>query len=129
MARQAEWSKEAYEASVSSRCWWFTPYDEGWDACPEIARDDELHGIVATELELGEVPGWARRIVETSIHSVPPCGHYMFPLAFLEAASDIGSETPPEFMHGCFTVERGRKRQMMDYCLCLDYSGRKTAIR
>ena len=122
--KQLEWSKEMYENSVSSRCWWFTPYDAGWDGCREhgadISTDDELRGIVAMERELGDVPDWASLIVETSINFLPPCGHHLFPLAFLEAASAIGSETPPAFIHSCYTAERGRKERMLDYIFCLD---------
>ena len=44
MTDESQWTREAYEASVSSRCWWFTPYDDGW-AGSNLARDDELRGI------------------------------------------------------------------------------------
>ena len=116
----AEWSKEGYEASVTSRCWWYTPYDEGWDKCPAMAEDEELRAIVAMERELGGVPAWAERTVERSIQRACPCGHYLFPKPCLEALDAIGAETPPEFVHGCVTVERDRKRAMMDYVLALD---------
>jgi|GEM_PF-875077 len=115
-----EWSKEVYEKSVSSRCWWYTPYDDGWDGCPELSADDELKQIVEMEQGLGFVPEWAQQIVERAINFSCPCGHYTFPQPYLEAISTIGSQTPPTFVHGCFTVERNRKRRMMDYCLCLD---------
>jgi len=50
-------SKETFERSISSRCWWFTPYDNGWDPSRGlIAADNELREIVATEVSLGEVP-------------------------------------------------------------------------
>ena len=124
MAKQSGWSKEVYEASVSSRCWWFTPHDDGWDGSRrhgvDLPADDELRGIVAMECELGAVPEWAQRVVEGSFHSLPPCGHYLFPRAYLDAVSAIGSEAPPAFLHTCFTVERRRKGEMVDYCLCLD---------
>ena len=45
-----EWNKETWEASISAQCWWFTPYDAGWDECKkyggDIAADDELKQIV-----------------------------------------------------------------------------------
>ncbi len=113
-------TKEAWEASLSSRCWEYTPYDGGWDDCPDIATDRELAGIVAMEEALGVVPEWAERIVCTAIAHVPFCGHYRFPLAFVEVVDAIGSGTPPEFVHGCFTVDTQRKAHAQDYCLCLD---------
>jgi len=46
MSKGSEWSKETYEQSVSSRCWTFTPYDAGWDNCPDPSRIHTrlLHG-------------------------------------------------------------------------------------
>jgi hypothetical protein len=58
--------------------------------------------------------------VERSINYACPCGHYRFPQPYLETLDAIGSATPRRFVHGCFTVDGGRKRQMMDYVLCLD---------
>jgi len=124
MAKRPEWSKEVYEQSVSSRCWWFTPYDAGWDGCRDhglrLSTDNELRQIVQMEREFGPVPNWASRIVETSIRFLPACGHYMFPLAYLECVSAIGSQTPSDFAHGCFTIDADQKKAMQDYCLCLD---------
>ena len=120
MGDEMQWSKATYEASVSSRCWWYTPYDDGWDKCPSMAEDAELRGIVGMERALGDVPAWARQIVERSIQFACPCGHYLFPKPYLEVLDAIRAETPPTFVHGCFTVERERKRAMMDYVLCLD---------
>jgi len=120
MTKGFEWSKEVYERSVSSRCWDYTPYDEGWDKCKDIAADDELRQIVGMELELGAVPEWAEQVVERCIDSAQPCGHYLFPQGFLETLSAIGSQISPKMVHSCFTVERERKGQAMDYCLCLD---------
>ena len=114
------WTKEAYEKTVSSRCWWFTPYDEGWDAWPALRADNELREIVAMEHALGEVPQWAREIVQGCLNYLPPCGHYLFPRPFLEVVSAIGSQSGPRLWHGCYTVERERKERMMDYALCLD---------
>ena len=120
----SQWTKDAYEHSVSSRCWWFTPYDAGWDESHkygvDMRSDDELREIVEMERALGDVPDWARRIVEISINFLPPCGHYLFPQAYLETVSAVGSETPPTFIHGCYAVERDRKERMQDHLLCLD---------
>lgn len=114
-----QWCKETYEGSISSRCWWFTPYDGGqWNDL--ICTDDELRQIIEMEAILDDVPQWARQIVERSINAACPCGHYLFPLPWLEVLDAIGSQTPPTFVHNCFTVEGGRKRQAQDYALCLD---------
>ena len=117
-------TKEAYEKSVSSRCWWYTPYDDGWDGRHkqglDLRTDEELQRIVAMEREVGEVPGWAQETVGGAINFLPPCGHYLFSLAYLDAVSAIGAETPPAFVHGCFTTDRQRKERMTDYLLCLD---------
>ena len=120
MADATGWTKEAFEKSVTSRCWWYTPYDEGWDKCPGLRDDGELRAIVAMEQELGGVPEWARQIAERSIQFACPCGHYLFPQPYLEALDAIGSETPPAFVHGCFTVGPDRKRAMMDCVFALD---------
>ncbi len=119
------WSKQTYEGSVSSGCWWFTPYDGGWDYRDgwdesALAQDVELRAIVEMEAQLGTLPGWAIQIVETSIRSVPPCGHYTFPKAYLETVDAIGTGRPQSFLHTCYTVDPDRKQQMADYCLCLD---------
>jgi hypothetical protein len=66
------------------------------------------------------VPDRARLVVETALQFLPPCGHYTFPLAFLEATSAIGSGTPPALIHGCYAAERRRKERMLDYAFCLD---------
>ena len=124
MSQSLEWSEAAYRTSVSSRCWTYTPYGEGWAGSrkhgADLSLDGELQQIVGMESQLRRVPDWAQRVVERSIDRLPGCGHYLFPLAFLEALDAIGSETPPTFVHGCFTADRGRKTQMMDYVFCLD---------
>jgi len=120
MGSTVEWCREAYATSISSRCWWFTPYDAGWDACANISKDTELKEIVVMEATLSLVLDWARQIVETSIRFLPACGAYTFPLPFLECVSAIGEQTPPTFVHGCFTADSAQKKAMQDYCLCLD---------
>lgn len=122
--KEFEWSKEVFENSISSRCWNYTPYEEGWDGArkygADLPKDDELRQIVEMEQELGIVPEWARQLVERDINYVCPCGHYLFPKPYLEAVSAIGSQSVAPMIHTCFTVERERKKEMMDYCLCLD---------
>ena len=119
------WNKETYEASVSSRCWWYTAWDHGWGRCAQygssdLSGDEDLRQIVAMEEEMGPVPEWACRIVEGPVNFLPACGHYRFPQAYLEAVDAIGSEIPPAFIHGCYTCDSARKMQMEDYLLCLD---------
>jgi hypothetical protein len=114
------WSQETFEESLSSRCWWFTPYDDGW--CHSgIPADQELAAIVAMEGSVRPLPEWARAAVEVAIRSVPPCGHYLFPRAYLEAVSAIGAEDASGPLHSyCLAVDRDRKLAFLDYCLCLD---------
>ena len=113
------WCKDTYEASVSSGCWWFTPYDDGWDGS-DLPQDAELRAIVEMEARLGRVPAWAVAVARTSVRNVPPCGHYTFPRQYLETIDAIGKKEPQSFLHTCFTVDSHRKRQLADYCLCLD---------
>ena len=108
------WSKQTYKHSVSSRCWWFTPYDDGWDyreggSKSALAQDKELRAIVEMETQLGRIPDWAVKIVGTSIRSVPPCGHYTFPKAYLEIVDAIATGHPQAFLHTCYTVGPDRK--------------------
>ncbi len=117
-------TRDIWEASVSSCCWWYTPLDEGWDAacaagfCP--ADDPELVGILQMEHELDEVPAWAEIIVERVFRDFPSCGHYMFPYWLLNAVNAIGAEEEPERTMACFAVDAVRKRQAQDYVFCLD---------
>lgn len=120
MAKELEWSKETYEGSISSRCWWYTPYDGGWTDGAGIAVDDELRRIVEMETSLRPVPEWAEQLVAIWINYIPACGHYLFPLPFLELVSAIGKETSSDPRHSCYSVRAQRKREMADYCLCLD---------
>ncbi len=114
----SEWSEEAYSRSLTSRCWWFTPYDDGWGA--GVQADEEVRAILAMEQALGELPAWVEQVVREDIHSVAPCGHYTFPLSFLDAVEAIGAEASRPLHHTCYTVERTRKERMQDYALCLD---------
>ena len=77
MTESAEWSREAYQKSVSSRCWWCTIYDAGWDGCPSLSTDDELRRLVDMEQRIGSVPEWAQQIVARTINYLPMCGHYL----------------------------------------------------
>ena len=114
-----QWTAQTYERSRSSRCWWCTPYDGGeWN--DQISQDEELRQIVEMEAALSEVPAWARRITERSIRAACPCGHYLFPMPYLEVLDAIGAQSPPPLVHSCFAVERERKCQAQEYALCLD---------
>jgi hypothetical protein len=115
-----QWSEDGWGTSVSSRCWGFTPYDGGWVECAELRTDTELRGIVDEETRLDPVPDWAAKVVEISIAKIPFCGSYHFPRAFIEVVDAIGTEKPPDFNHGCFTVDENRKHTLADYCLALD---------
>jgi len=120
MADRHAWTKAAWDNSISSRCWDYTPYTDGWDKCPELRADGELRQIVLTEQALGSVPDWAQQVAAKSINFVPPCGHYLFPQPQWEVVAAIGSGRVPPLIHSCFVVEGARKRELMDYCLCLD---------
>jgi hypothetical protein len=112
-----EWSKEVYEASVSSRCWWAAPHTGGWDT---FKHDGELEAIVQLEEALSPVPSWATEIVERTIKFPPACPHYAFPTPFLDIVSSIGQQKAQDFVHGCYTVDRQRKMRALDYIFCLD---------
>jgi hypothetical protein len=118
------WTAAGYAASVTSRCWWYTPYDAGWEGSREhgadLREDAELRAIVAMEAALGEIPAWAVELVEGPLRWLPPCGHHRFPLAFLDALDAIGAESAPRFIHGCYTVDRERKERLADYLYALD---------
>lgn len=120
MANQPEWNKENFHASLSSKCWGCTPYDEGWDNCKAIQEDDELKQIFEMETDLESMPRWASETVLKGIAWLPPCAHYTFPRQYTDIVNAIGSQKPPDFMPGCFKIDRRRKKQMMDYCVCLD---------
>lgn len=119
--RSSQWTKEAYQRSLSSCCWASTRYCSSGDGywC-NVEKDEELRKIYETELSLGKPPKWPGAVVRGPIAMLPMCGHYRFPLAFLDAVDSIGRQKPVDFMHGCFTVDHERKRHMMDYLLCLD---------
>ena len=120
MTDAGDWSKDIYESSISSRCWTYTPYDQGWEGCPELRTDDVLRQLVAQERSLSGVPAWARAIVERSINFTPFCPHGAFPQPYLEVLDATGRQAPPTFVHGCYTANRQRKERMQDYIFCLD---------
>ena len=113
------WSKQTYQSSLSSRCWVYTPYDEGWDGCPELQSDNDLRRLVEQERSLSPIPQWAREIIERSINYTPFCPHWAFPLPYLEVLDAIGKQSAPAFVHGCYTANRERKERMLDYIFCL----------
>ena len=122
MTSHPQWTKEAYDRTATSECWWFTPYDKGdpsyWES---VSQDEELQDIVAMERALDEVPDWARSV---GIGYLPPCGLYTFPQPMLQVISLIGSADPEAialtFKQQCYAVDAERKRAAQDYCLCLD---------
>jgi hypothetical protein len=121
MATRAHLTQDEYEASMSSRCWWYTHLDQPWaKAAQAVDSDAELCGIVAQERRLGQVPEWAREVVTQCIGNVPPCGHCTFPLPQLQVIDAIGSADAPAFFAGCYTLDPVRKAQLQDLCLCLD---------
>jgi hypothetical protein len=125
MVSECDWSKEAYEASVTSRCWSSTPYDAGWDESKKHGEDlpasRELRAIFDEEMALDAVPDWAVEIIDRMIASaLPMCGHYAFPRPVLQVCEAIGEERCPEFVVGCYTAEPGRKVLMSYYVFCLD---------
>ncbi len=121
MAAHVSLARGRYEASLSGRCWWYTPLDQPWPRIEAMVQaDSELRAIVAQEEGLGTVPDWARPITARCINHVPPCGHYTFPGPQLQVLDAIGAASPPAFFVGCFTVDSTRKAQLQDMCLCLD---------
>ena len=120
MTQATGWSKELYESSISSRCWTYTPYDQGWDNCPELARDEKLRQFVELEQSIAAVQAWAIEIVERAINFPAFCPHCTFPQPYLEVLDAIGKEQAPTFVHGCYTAPRERKNRMQDYLFCLD---------
>lgn len=124
MVSTFEWSKETYERSVSSYCWSWTPYGDGWEGCVQyggdLRCDEELRAIVAMEAILGQAPEWAQQVVRGPIECVAPCGHYTFPLSYLDAVRAIGTGVLPPVHHTCFTVNHLGKRRLQDLAFMLD---------
>ncbi|MCE5259262.1 MAG: hypothetical protein LLG44_09440 [Chloroflexi bacterium] len=120
MTEKMPWFREAYLDSISSRCWAYTPYDQGWDRCPELQCDKALRCLFEQEKRLEPVPRWAQDIVERSINFPPFCPHWAFPSPYLDVLDAIGKQTPQTFVHGCYTASRERKERMLDYVFCLD---------
>lgn len=120
MTETTTWTKEAYQSSISSRCWAYTSYDQGWDRCQELRTDEVLRRLVQQEDSLSPVSPWAQDIVERLINFMPFCPHWAFPSPYLEVLDAIGKQTSPKFVHGCYTASRSRKDRMQDYVFCLD---------
>jgi len=120
----AAWCREAYERSITARAWAGTPYDAGWEGgavCGEdVATSEELQAIFADEMALGEVPAWAVEIIERMIGPLPMCGHYAFPLPFIQVCEAIAAERAPAFVISCYTADAPRKRLLSSYVFCLD---------
>jgi hypothetical protein len=118
MAQGADWTKDAFERSVTARGWTYSDYDGGWDSCKDCA---EIRGIYEEEMSLGGAPGWAREVVRRMLASpLPPCGHYTFPRPIIQTCEAIGQERCPEFVIGCYTAEPQRRALLAYYVFCLD---------
>lgn len=122
MDRKITFTKNAYDASATSECWWYTPYDkndpEYWK---HVSRDPEMRDIHAMELTLGGVPAWAWSV---GIGYLPPCGHYTFPAPMLQVLDLIGAASQKvvdsTFKVQCYTADRTRKQAADDVCRLLD---------
>jgi hypothetical protein len=114
-----EITKELYELSISSKCWAFTSYGEGWENCSSLRNDTELMELVQQEYSLKPLPTWADEMVQ-KINYLPFCPHASFPLPYLKILDAIGSETIPTFNYGCYTADSARKERMTDYIFCMD---------
>jgi len=124
MRAELDWRKEAFEGSVSSLCWSWTPYDDGWDSslrygC-DIQHDDELREIVGMEAGLGGVPDWARQVVVGPMNSVAACGHITFPLSCRDVIRAIGTGVCPPVYHTCHTLDPKHKERLQDLAYMLD---------
>lgn len=123
--RKPGWTKETYEASVTSRCWAGTPYDAGWEESGKHGEDlpasSELRAIVEEEMALATIPDWAQEILDRMINGpLPTCGHYTFPCPLIDARDAIRNEKCPDFVCGCYTADPERKTLMSYYVYCLD---------
>ena len=120
----AEWCKENYEKSVTSRAWGATPYDAGWHGSRQYGEDlpasAELLAIFDEEMALGTAPPWAVEIIRRMIGPLPMCGHCAFPLPITDICEAIGNEHAPATVHGCYTADPARKTLMAYYVYCLD---------
>ncbi|MCE5240337.1 hypothetical protein LLH23_17875 [bacterium] len=118
------WSREAYEGSVTSRCWSCTPADAGWDEGREhgfdVPTSAELRAIFEEEMALGGVPAWAREVVDRMIGQLPMCGHYSFPGPVLDLCRAVREQRCPEFVISHYTASPERKRLLATYIYCLD---------
>ena len=121
------WTKDKYEASMSSKAWYGTPYGGGWTelAVREgLPEDRELGEIFLEEMKLGEVPDWARRFAEVYLNEpwLPYCGHYTFPNMLLQTVTCIGKEqvSTEEMTARCYRVDPERRELLARYLFCID---------
>ncbi|MBD3181799.1 hypothetical protein GF312_05880 [Candidatus Poribacteria bacterium] len=119
-----EWTQERFDTSLTSRCWWYTPYDiEAESRWKLVFKDNEFKELVYMESQLESIPTWVEKIINRICY-IPPCGHYMFPEPFLQVINLIGSSDlsviEKSYPHTCYCVKHNRKEAAMDYCLCLD---------
>lgn len=130
--RTADWTRENYETSLTSRCWSATPCGAGWDGSAELGESvpasAEMRGIFGEEMALGEVPAWAREILERMVDELPYCGHYTFPRPVLDICRAVRDRACPEVVIGHYTADPERKRLMAYYVLCLDAWSAEVAV-
>jgi len=118
--QQIQWSRDYFEGSLSSQCWTYTQYDDGWEKSSALRGDAQLRELVELEYSLAPISDWAKETVLGAIRFPPFCPHGSFPQPYLEVLDGIGHESPPRFIHGCYTASPDRKRRMLDYVFCLD---------
>ena len=123
----AKWTKEDYEASISSSAWYGTPYGGGWtESAIEqgLPQDEELRHIFFEEMELKEVPNWAKRFVKVYLNEpwLPYCGHYTFPGMLLQSLECIGKGriSKKKMTARCYRAEPERRELLAKYLFCID---------
>lgn len=115
---EGQWSREAWDASVSAKAynpdWWATLTEEKE---PELW--EELKSIFREEKALPSVPGWASEIV-VRMMELPMCGYYGYPDNVTQIIEAISAKKCPEMVMRCYTVAPSRKVLMSYYVYCLD---------
>jgi hypothetical protein len=124
MAREPEWTKQAYQSSITSTCFSSTPYDAGWDARSNIdgrilQADAQMRRLLELEAAVRPVRVWAQQVAR-QIEKLPPCG-WCFPQAVEAICTNIGAGDPAAAAPAaCYTVGPNRLRLMGRYAVCLD---------
>jgi len=117
MEEKTEWSRDAWDASVSA-----SAYNPDWWATLKFGEHpvwDELVKIYQAERALEAVPSWADEIVRRMME-LPMCGYYAFPDNVLQICEAIKGQQCPDIVKNCYTVDAERKTLMAYYVYCLD---------